>query len=71
LPYLVKFWQKQANANEEGWMNQKTKAVFMDLLESQRQYLEELNKDPKIDEEAIRHAMYQIDLEEERLKLNS
>jgi Na+/H+ antiporter len=70
LPYLIKFWQKQETATDEGWMNQKTRAVFIDLLESQRQYLENLNKDPKIDEEAIRHALYQIDLEEERLKLS-
>jgi len=69
LPHLVRFWEKKENASDEGWMNEKTKAVFMDLLENQRQYLEELNKDPKIDEETIRHAVYQIDLEEERIKL--
>ncbi len=50
-------------------MNEKTKAFFVELLESQRQYLTELNKDPKIDEEIIRQQLYQIDLEEERLKI--
>jgi len=28
-----------------------------------------LNRDPKIDEEIIRQQLYQIDLEEERLKI--
>ncbi len=51
-------------------MNEKTRAVLFQLLDSQRLYLEELNKDPAIDEEIIRHAMYQIDLEEERLKIS-
>jgi predicted ArsR family transcriptional regulator len=50
-------------------MNEKTKAVFLELLEHQRQYLVELNKDLKIDEELIREHLYQIDLEEERLKM--
>jgi hypothetical protein len=35
----------------------------------QREYLTELNKDHKIDEEIIRQQLYQIDLEEERLKI--
>ncbi|WP_229208759.1 hypothetical protein [Dyadobacter luticola] len=47
----------------------KSKAIFVELLEVQRNYLVELNKDPKIDEEIIRQQLYQIDLEEERLKI--
>ena len=43
--------------------------MLVELLESQRQYLNELNKDVKIDEEIIRVQLYQIDLEEERLKI--
>jgi Na+/H+ antiporter len=70
VPHLVKLWEEQENVTDGNWMSDKTKAVFMELLESQRQYLEDLNKDPKIDEEVIRHALYQIDLEEERLKLS-
>ena len=50
-------------------MNKKTKTIFVEVLEIQRQYLTELNKDPKIDEEIIRQQLYQIDLEEERLKV--
>jgi len=38
------------------------------MLDHQRRYLSELNKDPSIVEELIRAQLYQIDLEEERLK---
>jgi hypothetical protein len=50
-------------------MNDETKAIFVGLLESQREYLSELNKDASVDEEIIRQQLYQIDLEEERLKI--
>jgi Na+/H+ antiporter len=66
---LLKHWDEQSKAADESWMNEKTRAVFLDLLEHQRQYLSELNKDPKIDEGIIRDHLYQIDLEEERLKM--
>lgn len=50
-------------------MNEKTKTIFIEMLEVQREYLSELNKDPKINEEIIRQQLFQIDLEEERLKM--
>jgi len=50
-------------------MNPRTKIIFLELLETQREYLTELNKDPAFDEEIIREQLYQIDLEEERLKI--
>jgi CPA1 family monovalent cation:H+ antiporter len=37
------------------------------VLESQRQFLATLNKDPQLDETIIRWQIYQIDLEEERI----
>lgn len=61
-------WEERLKATEnDGWMNEKTKPLFLELLESQRKYLTELNKDPDINEEIIRQQLYQIDLEEERL----
>ncbi|TDE15649.1 Na+/H+ antiporter [Dyadobacter psychrotolerans] len=66
---FLKQWEERAKANDDSWMNLKTKVIFVELLESQRQYLTELNKDPKIDEDMIRQQLYQIDLEEERLKI--
>lgn len=71
-PGIEKFilqWEERAKATDDSWMNEKTKPIFMELLESQRQYLAELNKDPDVDEEMIRQQLYQIDLEEERLKV--
>ncbi|WP_177226020.1 hypothetical protein [Arsenicibacter rosenii] len=50
-------------------MNPRTKAIFLEMLDIQRQFLAELNKDPAIDEDLIRLQLYQIDLEEERLKI--
>jgi len=66
---MLHMWEERTKAADDTWMNEKTKGVFIELLESQRQYLTELNKDPKIDEEMIRKQLYQIDLEEERLKI--
>lgn len=66
---FIKQWEERAKAGDISWLNEKTKAVFGELLESQRQYLTQLNKNPTIDEDLIRQQLYQIDLEEERLKL--
>lgn len=66
---LLKHWEERAKAADDTWMNEKTKVIFVELLEIQRQYLTELNKDPKIDEEIIRQQLYQLDLEEERLRI--
>jgi len=69
LQKFLKQWEERAKATDDNWMNEKTKKIFVELLETQRQYLTELNKDPKIDEAIIRQQLYQIDLEEERLKI--
>lgn len=66
---MLKFWEERSKADDGSWMNEQTKAVLVELLESQRQYLSEMNKDVKIDEEIIRVQLYQIDLEEERLRI--
>ncbi|WP_420149646.1 Na+/H+ antiporter [Spirosoma sp.] len=66
---FLRQWEERAKAADDSWMTEKTKVIFVEVLESQRQYLAELNKDPRIDEEIIRQQLYQIDLEEERLKI--
>ncbi|GAB3524813.1 cation:proton antiporter [Emticicia fontis] len=66
---FLKHWEERTKAADDSWMNEKTKVIFVELLESQRQYLTELNKDPQIDEEIIRQQLYQLDLEEERLRV--
>lgn len=69
LEKILRQWEERAKAADDSWMNEKTKLIFVELLESQRQYLTELNRDPTVDEEIIRQQLYQIDLEEERLKI--
>lgn len=66
---ILKHWEERANAADDSWMNEKTKVIFVELLEIQRQYLIELNKDHTINESIIRQQLYQLDLEEERLKI--
>ncbi len=68
LEYFLLKWEEKMKAADESWMNEKIRNIYMEALECQRQYLSELNKDPEIDEDMIRMHLYQIDLEEERLK---
>ncbi|GAA4439821.1 Na+/H+ antiporter [Ravibacter arvi] len=66
---FLRQWEERTKAADDTRMTEKNKAIFIELLEIQRRYLSELNKDPNIDEEIIRRQLYQIDLEEERLKM--
>lgn len=68
MELFMRHWEEKSKAADDSWMNEQTKAIFIEMLEVQRAYLTELNKDPKIDEELIRMQLYQIDLEEERVK---
>ncbi|MFY1047823.1 Na+/H+ antiporter [Chryseobacterium sp. GP-SGM7] len=69
LEVFLKQWEERAKAGDDSWMNDRTKIIFIEMLEVQREYLSELNKDPEINEEIIRQQLLQIDLEEERLKM--
>lgn len=69
IQFFMKQWEERTKASDDTLMTQKTKEIFIELLDIQREYLTNLNKDPKIDEEVIRQQLYQIDLEEERLKI--
>ncbi len=69
LEVFLRHWEERAKATDDSWMNDKSKVIFIEMLEIQREYLTELNKDPKINEEIIRQQLFQIDLEEERLKM--
>jgi len=69
IQFFMKQWEERTKASDDSLMTQNTKEVFIEILDIQREYLTNLNKDPKIDEEVIRQQLYQIDLEEERLKI--
>jgi CPA1 family monovalent cation:H+ antiporter len=65
---ILKHWEDQSTNRDVRWIDEKTKTVLLEMFELQRNYLHDLNLDPKMDEEIIRHQIYQIDLEEERVK---
>ena len=66
---VLQHWEEKTKvAADDEWMNEKTKTIFIEILEIQRVYLTEVSRDPKVNEEIIREQLYQFDLEEERLK---
>lgn len=69
LRKLLAQWEAKADHRPIGPVTEHTRMVVMDLLESQRQHLMEVNRDQRIDEEIIRHELYLIDLEEERWRM--
>lgn len=70
LQKLAIKWEKQLTADEDPNLSERTKAIYGNILEKQRQLLIQMNnKEKHIDEEIIRKFLHQIDLEEERLKL--
>jgi CPA1 family monovalent cation:H+ antiporter len=66
---LLTHWEEKIKSSNNDWMNTKSKNLFLEMLESQRKFLADLNKDDSIDEEIIRLQLYLIDLEEERLRI--
>ncbi len=69
LQRMIEQWEHKLSQPENMKMSEASKQNFQDLLESQRKFLTEMNKDPTLDEAIIRWQTYQIDLEEERIKL--
>lgn len=69
LQRMIEQWEHKLSQPENMKISAENKQNYLDLLENQRRFLTELNKDPSLDEEIIRWQTYQIDLEEERIKL--
>jgi CPA1 family monovalent cation:H+ antiporter len=69
LQKLLQHWEEKSKMPDEDWRSEKTKKFYFEMLDSQRSFLTEANKDPTLNEEIIRHQLYLIDLEEERMKL--
>ncbi len=61
-------WQEKLNAAEETLITTETKDVYLELLEIQRKFLIEKNKEPNLNEDIIRAQIYLIDLEEEKIR---
>jgi Na+/H+ antiporter len=66
---MMEQWEKKMNDPEDYKMTPEVKQHYLDLLEKQRVFLTSLNKDPQWDENLIRMQIYQIDLEEERVRM--
>jgi CPA1 family monovalent cation:H+ antiporter len=69
-PHLLRMvlqWEDNIKDPENFKMTAEGKHHYLEVLESQRQFLARLNKDPQLDESVIRWQLYQIDLEEERI----
>ena len=69
LEHMIGQWEHKINQPEHLRMSDSTKVAYLGLLEKQRQFLAQLNKDPEINDQMILDYIYQIDLEEERVKL--
>ena len=66
---MVTHWENKASTSSVDAYNEHTRQVMLEMLESQRQHLVEINRDPAVDEEMVRQELYLIDLEEERLRM--
>lgn len=69
LVHMVEQWERKIKQPDNFKMNPEVRRCYLEVLESQRKFLEKLNKDNTLDETLIREQIYQIDLEEERIKL--
>lgn len=69
LKTILEHWKIKALRVHDDTISEITTKIQLELLTSQREYLIKLNEDPNVSEEIIRTQLYQIDLEEERLKL--
>ena len=67
LMRMVGLWENKIKEPENFKMTAEAKKNYLKLLESQRRFLAELNRNPEIDETVIRWQINQIDLEEERV----
>ncbi|HTE10189.1 MAG TPA: Na+/H+ antiporter [Chitinophagaceae bacterium] len=69
LQRMIEQWEHKLSQPENMKISEETRRNYLELLENQRIFLAELNKDPSLDEDIIRWQTFQIDLEEERIKL--
>ena len=66
---ILHHWEEKAKIPDEDWRAEETKKLYFEMLNSQRDFLLQANQDPSLNEDIVRHQLYLIDLEEERIKL--
>jgi Na+/H+ antiporter len=69
LQHMMDQWEHKISQPEHLKMTVTTKQAYLELLENQRMFLANLNKDPDINDQIILEQIYMIDLEEERVKM--
>jgi CPA1 family monovalent cation:H+ antiporter len=69
LQRMIEQWEHKITHPEHLILSQESKQNYLELLEDQRRFLAGLDKDPEQNDELIRLQIFQIDLEEERVKM--
>jgi CPA1 family monovalent cation:H+ antiporter len=69
LVHMVEQWERKIKQPDKYNMSPEARQHYLEVLESQRKFLERLNRDNNLNETLIREQLYQIDLEEEKIKL--
>ncbi|MBO9592627.1 MAG: Na+/H+ antiporter [Niabella sp.] len=70
LQKIAQAWKQKKELSGNEQLNIVCRNVYLEMLDKQRDWLHEWNKDLKTDEEVIRRQLMQLDLEEEKLKLS-
>lgn len=69
LQQLIQKWEQHSNEIDDESIGKDLKAIYLDLLNQQRQWLITKNKeDQTLDEAIIRRHMHYLDIEEEKLR---
>lgn len=68
LADTLKHWEEKLQLPDEALMDAGHRKIYLELLEHQRVFLMEANKDLDLDEAVVRRHLYLIDLEEERIR---
>lgn len=69
LQRMIEQWEHKIKQPDNLRMSKESKQNYLELLESQRNFLAIMSSDPELHDEIIRWQIFQIDLEEERIKL--
>ncbi|EEI92777.1 hypothetical protein HMPREF0765_1628 [Sphingobacterium spiritivorum ATCC 33300] len=68
LQQLARKWEDSHQLLENEIMATECRVVYVSMLNKQREWLRDWNKDYTIDEEVIRKHLHRLDLEEEKMK---
>ncbi|ASZ14953.1 Na+/H+ antiporter [Chitinophaga pendula] len=69
LQRMIEQWEHKIKQPDNLRMSKESKQNYLELLERQRSFLTTMSQDPELHDEIIRRQIFQIDLEEERIRL--